>query len=207
MADKAWWDEVYRGAGEEIPWDIGVPSEQLIEALERGEVVQGRALDVCCGTGTEAIYLAENGFNVSAVDVSGEAVKIARKKARRAGARVGFVVASVLEMPFHSGVFGFVNDRGCFHVFPPGQRKAFAMEVCRVMAKGGLYLMRCFSEKEPGRWGPYRISKQEIADTFSGLFKIIRIRDVELRGRTGSHRGYECLMRKRLRKPLRCTVF
>lgn len=198
MTDKVWWDEVYRGARDDIPWDIGVPSEQLIKAMEGGEVRPCRALEVCCGTGTEAIYLAENGFTVSAIDVSKEAIKIARGKARKADARVGFAVASALEIPFGSESFGFVNDRGCFHVFPPEHRKAFASEICRMMLDDGLYLMRCFSEKEPGEWGPYRILKREIISAFSA-FEIIRINDTVLRGRMGAHKGYECLMRKRER--------
>ncbi len=193
MAD--WWNEVYRKPREEIPWDIDVPSEQLVGLIEKGEIKSCPALDICCGTGTEAIYLAENGFEVSAIDISGEAIKIAEEKAREAKVKVDFRVGSVLELPFQNNSFGFVNDRGCFHVFAPEYRKWFADEIHRVMERGGIYLLRCFSEKEPGGWGPYRISKQEIVRTFSN-FKISSIEDVILHGRKGSHRGYMCSMRK-----------
>lgn len=193
MAD--WWDEVYSGPREEIPWDIGVPSEQLVTLIEKREIKPCPALDICCGTGTEAIYLAKNGFEVSAIDISGEAVKIAQKKAREAKVKVDFRVGNVLELPFQNDSFGFVNDRGCFHVFAPEYRKWFVDEIYRVMERGGIYLLRCFSEKEPGDWGPCRISKQEIVRTFSN-FKISSIEDIVLRGRKGSHRGYMCSMRK-----------
>lgn len=193
MADKDWWNEVYRKP-EEIPWDIGVPSEQLVEVVEKGEIKPCPALDVCCGTGTEAIYLAKNGFEVSAIDISKEAIKIAEKKAREASVKIDFRIGSVLEIPFPDNSFGFVNDRGCFHVFAPEYRKWFADEIRRVMRQGGIYLLRCFSDKEPGSWGPYRISKQEIVNTFSNFE--INIEDITLHGRKGSHRGYRCLMRR-----------
>lgn len=192
MAD--WWNEVY-SSREEIPWDIGVPSEQLVKLIEKREIKPCSALDICCGTGTEAIYLAKNGFEVSAIDISKEAIKIAQNKAREAKVKVDFRVGNVLELPFQNDSFGFVSDRGCFHVFAPEYRKWFADEIHRVMKRGGIYLLRCFSEKEPGGWGPCRISKQEITDTFSN-FEISSIEDVTLHGRKGSHKGYKCLMRK-----------
>ncbi len=194
MTNEDWWDEVYSGPREEIPWDIGMPSEQLVELIEKGEIKPCPALDICCGTGSEAIYLAENGFEVSAIDISGEAIKIAEEKAREAKVKVDFRAGSVLEIPFQDSSFGFVNDRGCFHVFAPEYRKWFADEIYRVMKLKGIYLLRCFSDKEPSNWGPYRISKQEIINTFSKFE--INIEDITLQGRKGSHRGYKCLMRK-----------
>lgn len=67
MIEKTWWDEVYR-SNETL--DIGVPSEQLIQVLEREEVRPCKALDVCCGTGTAAVYLARHSFSASAIEVS-----------------------------------------------------------------------------------------------------------------------------------------
>jgi ubiquinone/menaquinone biosynthesis C-methylase UbiE len=177
-----WWNEVYRKP-EEIPWDIDVPSEELVELIEKGEIKPCPALDVCCGTGTEAIYLVKNGFEVSAIDISKEA-KV----------KVDFRVGNVLELPFQDNSFGFVNDRGCFHVFAPEYRKWFADEIRRVMKPRGIYLLRCFSDKELCSWGPYRISKQEITSTFSNFE--ISIEDIKLHGRKGSHRGYRCMMKK-----------
>jgi SAM-dependent methyltransferase len=197
MTNKDWWERIYQGVEGEIPWDIGVPSEHLIRNLENVEVSVCRALDVCCGTGTEAIYLAEKGFLVSAIDISREAIRIAEEKARRADVGVGFAVGSALKIPFGRDLFGFVNDCGCFHVFPPEQRETFVMELFRVMAPDGLYLMRCFSYKEPGQRGPYRLSRKEILDVFSMLFEVISIKNTVLQGGMRSHKGYECLMRKK----------
>lgn len=197
MGNQDWWDEVYSGPREEIPWDIGVPSEHLIDLVEKKKLKPCQALDICCGTGTEAIYLAKKGFEVSAIDVSKKAIKIAELKAEEAKVNVDFRVGNVLEMPFQDESFDFVNDRGCFHAFAPEYRKWFADEVSRVMKARGRYLLRCFSDKEPGDWGPHRISRQEIRNTFSDLFEICSVGDVELRGRKGSHMGYRCLMKKK----------
>lgn len=192
----SWWDEVYAGAREKIPWDIGVPSEHLVDAVEEEEIKPGAALDICCGTGTEAIYLAQKGFSVSAIDVSRRAIEIARKKAIEAGVKIDFRVGSILEMPFEDESFDLVNDRGCFHVFAPEYRKWFVEEVGRVMRKGGIYLLRCFSEKEPEGPGPRRISREELLNTFSGAFEITSIDEIELRGRNTRHRGYRCMMKR-----------
>ncbi|MDI6654473.1 MAG: class I SAM-dependent methyltransferase [Candidatus Hydrothermarchaeota archaeon] len=188
-----WWNEVYRKP-EEIPWDIDVPSEELVELIGKGEIKPCPALDVCCGTGTEAIYLVKNGFKVSAIDISKEAIEIAEKKAEEAKVKVDFRVGNVLELPFQDNSFGFVNDRGCFHVFAPEYREWFADEIHRVMKPRGIYLLRCFSDKEPCSWGPYRISKQEITRTFSNFE--VGIEDIKLQGKKGAHRGYRCVMKK-----------
>lgn len=169
MPYDSWWDEVYRG---EPPWDTGVPSNELVEVLKGAKPC--RALDVCCGTGTEAIYLANNGFAVSAIDVSREAIKIAKKKAQEANAKVHFLAASALKIPLRNETFGFINDRGCFHLFPPEDREAFAEEVRRVLEADGIYFMRCFSEKEAGGWNQGHRASRE------GRFQQgVRVRDEE----------------------------
>lgn len=82
-------------------------------------------------------------------------------------------------MPFKDDAFEFVNDNGCFHVFGPDYREEFAVEVGRVMRNNGKYLLRCFSDKQLGDYGPYRISRGIITDTFSHLFEIDEIEDIE----------------------------
>jgi len=71
-----------------IPWDYGKPYKQLIEFCNQNTTC--RALDVGCGTGTDAIFLAQKGFNVSAIDISEEAIKIAKAKAQKAAVNIDF---------------------------------------------------------------------------------------------------------------------
>ncbi|MFO7967808.1 MAG: class I SAM-dependent methyltransferase [Archaeoglobaceae archaeon] len=194
-----WWDRIYRE--QKPPWDSDEPSTHLVEVIESGEVTPGtgKALDICCGKGTEAVYLAEEGFTVSGIDVSAEAIKMAKEKAESVNVDVDFRVGDVLHMPFKNDSFEFVNDKGCFHVFGPEDRKGFAVEVSRVMKGGGRYMMRCFCDKQPGDYGPYRISREIIIDTFSSLFEIDDIKEVDL-GESGSPKGYRVLMTKRADK-------
>ncbi len=197
MIDNTDWIEIYRGGKEEIPWDIGVASDGLIKAVTKGEIKPCRALDVGCGTATEAIYLAMKGFNVFAIDFSYTAIRIAREKTSGSGETVNLAVASLPQIPFQNDSFDFVNDRGCFHIFSPEHREAFALEIQRVMRNRGVYMMKCFSEKEPKRDGPFRISEKEIRRVFS-IFKIIRIDDITLHGKNVSHKGYECIFKKKI---------
>lgn len=192
--EQNWWDRIYRE--QKPPWDSDEPSRHLVDLIDRGILKPCRALDICCGKGTEAVYLAENGFMVSGIDISTEAIKLAREKAKSVNVDVDFRVGDVLQMPFKDDIFEFVNDKGCFHVFDPEDRKRFAIEVSRVIREGGRYLMRCFCDKQPGDYGPYRISREIITNTFSHLFEIDEVKEVDL-GESGSPRGYRVLMTKK----------
>ena len=105
---KEWWDEVYSGDPSDIPWDTGIPSEELKTFIEKELIRPCRALDICCGTGTEAIYLAKKGFEVSGIDISEKAIEIAEKKAEEEKLIVDFKTGDVLNMPYPDNFFGFV---------------------------------------------------------------------------------------------------
>ncbi len=194
--EQNWWDKIYRE--QKPPWDNDEPSNHLVELIESGSVAPCKALDICCGKGTEAIYLAEKGFTVTGIDISSEAIKMAREKAKESGVNVDFGVGDVLNMPYEDNNFDFVNDKGCFHVFGPDDREMFAAEVSRVMNDEGVYMLRCFSDKQPGDYGPYRISREIIDNTFTPFFEIDEIKEVDL-GENGSPRGYRVLMTKKRR--------
>jgi ubiquinone/menaquinone biosynthesis C-methylase UbiE len=179
------------------PWDYGRPCDQLAGFVNENKPC--RALDVGCGTGTDAIFLAKNGFNVSAIDISEEAIKIARSKAEKSGATVDFRVADVLNIPFETETFEFVNDNGCFHQLDKTVWESFVKEVSRVMKTKARYLMKCFSDKEPPNPRiTHRISKETIRQYFSESFNILYIRPIIIEGRIhGNHKGYSCLMERK----------
>ena len=81
------------------PWDTGRPQPALVEWLKRTRPRPGRALDLGCGTGTNVIYLARHGFQVTGVDIARLAIARARRKARRAGVQARFLVADVTDLP------------------------------------------------------------------------------------------------------------
>lgn len=191
--DKEVLERMYKEGN--VPWDFGKPYKQLIDFVKENKPC--RALDVGCGTGTDAIFLAQNGFNVSAIDISEEAIKIAKSKAEKAGVNVDFRVGDVLNMPHEDETFEFVNDNGCFHLLDKSIWKGFVKEVVRVMKPKAKYLMKCFSDKEPPNPKiPYRLSKETIRKYFSGNFKILYVKPITIEGIHGNHKGYSVLMKK-----------
>lgn len=194
--DKTTLEKLYQDSSKDIPWDLGKPYRRLIEFVKKNRPCL--ALDVGCGTGTDAIFLAQKGFEVTGIDISKEAIKRAKKKAKKAKVKVNFVVGDVFNMPFKDESFKFVNDNGCLHLLDKKGWKKFIKEVYRVMKIGGKFLLKCFSDKEPPNPKiPYRLSKEEIREYFLPLFDIQYIKPVEIEGKHGNHQGHSCLMIKK----------
>jgi len=181
------WEDAYKTVP---PWDVGRPQPAFVELVRAEELSKGRVLDVGCGTGENALYLASNGFSAIGVDLSSRAIAAARAKAAERRLKVEFQAGNALSLEFKDNVFDNVIDSGLFHTFPDNDRPVYAREMARVLATRGRYFMLCFSEKEPTDWGgPRRIRKEEIETTFSPLFKINYIRDTSFATRFHTNGG------------------
>jgi 2-polyprenyl-3-methyl-5-hydroxy-6-metoxy-1,4-benzoquinol methylase len=101
MSEEARWNEKYRGR--DTPWDTGQPSTELIQVVRDEKIAPGRAIELGCGTGTNAIWLAEQGFEITAVDISPLALERAKIRAEAAGVRIQFYLADVLNPPSLGG--------------------------------------------------------------------------------------------------------
>ncbi|HZD12319.1 MAG TPA: class I SAM-dependent methyltransferase, partial [Candidatus Binatus sp.] len=167
------WNDIYR-APQSPPWDIGRPQPVFVKLVQDRELVPpGPVLDVGCGTGENAIHLAQNKFAVSGVDYSSEAIAKAKEKAMARKIHVDFKVGNALHLDFPDSSFNYVTDSGLFHVFDDPQRLVFRDQIARVLKPNGTYFMACFSDKEPTNWGgPRRVSRQEIETVFSSRFRI-----------------------------------
>jgi len=169
------WEDAYNTRP---PWDIGRPQPAFVEVVRAGELSKGGVLDVGCGTGENALYLAEKGFSVVGVDLATRAIDAAKAKSTERKLKVDFLIANALSLEFKNDYFDNAIDSGLFHTFDDSNRVDFAREIARVLKTGGKYFMLCFSDKEPTNWGgPRRITKEEIKTTFSPLFNINYIRD------------------------------
>lgn len=179
------WDEAYKGTP---PWDIDHPQLAFQTLIKSGEIKPGRALDIGCGRGENAVMLAMNGCDVTGIDLVKDAISDAKAKAIERRVKVNFVVGNVLQMDrlFMEDEFDVVIDSGLFHVMTDEERPVFARQVHRVLKAGGKYFMLCFSDKEPDGYGPRRVSKAEIESIFTPLFKIIYIKDAAFDSRLGS---------------------
>jgi 2-polyprenyl-3-methyl-5-hydroxy-6-metoxy-1,4-benzoquinol methylase len=190
------WNKIYSNCSlDQIPWHADKPEQELIELIESEKIRPLRVLDVGCGTGTDAIYLASIGSNVTAIDLSQEATNTARERANKAGVKVNFITGDFLDVEFDNESFDFVNDRGCFHHINPLQREDFITKVNNVLMGRSLYYLRCWSDKEEKAEGPYKISKDVIHRIFSKYLDVGEIKDFRFGGK-GS-RGYVCLMRRK----------
>lgn len=158
-------EEAYHGT-EPPPWDIGRPQGAFVR-LEAAGRVGGRVLDVGCGTGENALHMASRGHEAWGVDGAPTAVRKARAKAKRRGLDAHFQEGSVFELEALGQTFDTVLDSGLFHTLTDEQRTDFARSLHAVLRKGGRYLVLCFSEHEPGDWGPRRVTQAEIRSTFA----------------------------------------
>jgi SAM-dependent methyltransferase len=153
------------------PWDIGRPQPAIERLAETGQIT-GLVMDAGCGTGENALYLAKRGFQVVGIDGAPTAIAKARAKAKERGISARFEVADALDLPNTLGPFDTVIDSGLFHVFSDDERIAFREGLVRVVRLGGTYFMMCFSEREPGDWGPRRVTQNEIRSTFSSGWRV-----------------------------------
>jgi SAM-dependent methyltransferase len=155
-------DEMYQGTP---PWDIGRPQPVFVRLAEEG-AIRGAVLDVGCGTGENALYLASQGLRVVGLDGAPRAIEKAKAKAGKRGAKVEFVLGDALKLEKLKRTFDTVIDSGLFHTFTDGDRVRFVRSLRGALRPGGSYYMLAFSEHEPGDWGPRRVTEREIRSAF-----------------------------------------
>ncbi len=192
------WESVYRQTPlTELPWEEGKPSEELVALVESGAVEKGPALDICCGSGNNAIYLAGKGFTCYGIDISPTAIGYAREKAAKEGAVCSLMAGNALDLPYPDDTFTLIFDRGCFHSQAPGDRVTFVKGVYRVLRPGGKYYLHCFSTKDHPTTGvPYSFSPKDIRRYFPPPFKIRYIRESSRPVHGGRHYFLSVLMEK-----------
>ncbi|MGW1052121.1 class I SAM-dependent methyltransferase [Streptomyces sp. NPDC002521] len=165
-----WWDGFYADRDRPVPFFAAKPDENLVSYLDRGLITPGRALDLGCGPGRNALQLAARGFHVDAVDLSPTAIAWAEERARETGADTerGGGVRARGAVRFHCGdafasttgtegttdglrgPYDLVYDSGCFHHLPPHRRISHLALLDRVLAPGGHFALTCFAA---GRMG------------------------------------------------------
>jgi SAM-dependent methyltransferase len=147
------------------PWDIGRPQPAIVRLAEQG-LVAGDVIDVGCGTGENALYLASRGLVVVGVDAAPTAISQAQDKARTRGSEATFLVADALALEGLERTFDVGIDCGLFHTFADSDRVGFERSLQRALRPGGRYVLLCFSELQPGDQGPRRVTQSEIRGTF-----------------------------------------
>ncbi|HVY47207.1 MAG TPA: class I SAM-dependent methyltransferase [Minicystis sp.] len=191
------WNERY--AAGDLPWDTGEPDPLLLDYVA-GVASRGRALEVGCGTGTNALWLARQGFDVLGVDLSPLAIDRARQKLGEAPLLCRFAVVDFLAAELGEAPFDFVFDRGCFHVFDePEQRARFASRVAAALRTGGVWLSLAGSTEGPARdVGPPRRSLRDVAEAIEPALEIVRVESATFHAGTAARAAaWRCLSRRR----------
>jgi SAM-dependent methyltransferase len=174
------WDQRYRTG--DTPWDVRRPCEELAGWVESGDLQPTRALELGCGTGTNAVYLASQGFQVTAIDLSLTAIYRAQDLSRERGVEVDFVCGDLTELPAVREPFGFVYDRGCYHAVRRVNLDGYLTTLRRVTGPGTrMLLLAGNSDEQPsGEKSPPRVSEQEIRTELGSLFVIADLRAIRL---------------------------
>lgn len=148
----SWWDGFYADRSKPVPFFVAKPDENLVSYLDRGLITPGRALDLGCGPGRNALRLASLGFEVDAVDLSPAAIAWAEDRAREAGAGVRFHCGDAFTLTASelSGPYDLIYDSGCFHHLPPHRRISYLGLLDRALAPGGHLALTCFAAGEMG---------------------------------------------------------
>lgn len=198
MSDVSRWDESY--TKNETPWETGQPSSELQRIVAEAGIKPGRTLELGCGTGANAVWLAQQGFDVTALDLSGVALEKARQRAVSAGVRIRFLQADVLKPPAELiGPFDFFFDRGCYHVVRREDPAAYPALLARLTRQGSHGLVLTGNAREPHEPGPPVVSDEEIRSELGGPFEIVQLREfhfdqVEKVGMR--FLGWSCLLRR-----------
>jgi SAM-dependent methyltransferase len=153
------------------PWDIARAQPAIVRLAEEG-LIAGDVIDVGCGTGENAVYLASRGLTVVGLDAAPTAIAQAQEKARQRSSSAAFLVADALALEGLGRTFDAAIDCGLFHTFSDPDRLRFERSLHRTLRAGGRYVLLCFNEHQPGEMGPRRVTQAEIRATFATGWKV-----------------------------------
>jgi SAM-dependent methyltransferase len=183
----------------QAPWDSGVPSKELIRVLDEAGIKPGRAAELGCGTGTNVIYLASRGFDVTGFDFSAAGLAAARRKAAEEKAKVSFVEADLCRFTLDLPPFDFVFDRGCYHAARRIDQRGFVRTLARLTRPGSRFLLLTGNANEKGPPGPPTMKASEICGELESLFEIHLLREFrfEVPAPPEGFLAWSCLMTRR----------
>lgn len=165
---KKFYETVYNISDDEskLSW-YREDAPEFLRKLSKGFKGTESVLDIGCGTGTNAIYLAKHGFKVTALDFVEKALQFAEKNAKKANVHIDFVHADIFNWKA-SQTFDIILDSGCLHNFRGLQREEYKNIVLRLMNNKSCFILAHFGRKFPFSLpiGPAKCSKSEIVSLF-----------------------------------------
>jgi len=163
------------------PWDTDLSPPELIHFINENQA--GKALDLGCGTGTNAITLSKNGWKTIGVDFIRKAIREAKRKSAREGVQVKFIIDDVTKLTKLDNHFDLILDIGCFHSLSITGKRNYIRNIDRLLAPNGKYLIYAWisnsKNNSPG------LSRQDLM-AFSKIMKLIDRKDSFDRGKQAS---------------------
>jgi cyclopropane fatty-acyl-phospholipid synthase-like methyltransferase len=169
-------------------WDSGITPPEVVEAFTKGNIPSGHALDLGCGTGTNAIYMAQQGRQVTGIDFAPEAIARARRKAKQAGVaeRTRFLRDDVTRLTQHDiPRCAYALDIGCLHGLSTEAQERYASALADQMLPGGWYMLYVM-HPNPQFTSPAGLSPEAVERLFTPNFAITRHEIGQFRERTSS---------------------
>lgn len=138
------WNDFYEDREKEIPFFENLPDENLVNYFDRELLGSGEVLELGCGPGRNAIYFAQKGCSVDAVDVSKEALEWGKEWATEKKVNINFIQKNIFDLDIEEGKYDTVYDSGCFHHIAPHRRMNYIEMVKKALKPKGFYAITCF---------------------------------------------------------------
>ncbi|OKH37019.1 SAM-dependent methyltransferase [[Phormidium ambiguum] IAM M-71] len=181
------WEKLYQEqAVESMPWFNSELDSDIEKSLIQLNLTTGNVLDVGTGPGTQAIILAQRGFQVTATDLSETAIKKAAARGEAKGLNINWKQDDILNSKLE-GEFDLIIDRGCFHVFPPESRQDYVNVAYSLLKPESFLFLKCFSSLEPREGGPHKFTPEGIKEIFSDKLEVISVEQTVYYGNLDPH--------------------
>lgn len=187
MLQESKWDTAYRTGDYKQYWGLSYPSQELVGFLAATTFPQGSvALDVGCGAGQEAVFLAQQDFRVIGADMSSEGLAIAKAHAQAAGVYIELHQTDITQLDLPAQSVDLINDRGCFHVISDDKRPAVVRKLAQLLKPGGKMLLRGCRQNDHDETHFFPITPEVIAQYFAADFTWQHVLPIQLaNGHTG----------------------
>lgn len=164
----------------DLGWDLGEVAPPFVKLWQEEKFPVGKVLVPGCGRGHEVVFLAENGFEVTAVDFSEGAVTYLKKslKKRKLKGRVLYQDFFSLD-DSHNGIYDMVLEQTFFCAISPRQRRDYVLNVSRILKPEGM-LIGLFYHTEKKGGPPYNTTREDIESHFSKNFVIQQLAKTSL---------------------------
>ncbi len=210
--DKEIFEKIYE---EGAVWTESKPPKKLVNLIESGKIKPCKVLDVGCGEGFYAIYLASKEFDVTGIDISENAITNAKENAAKQNVKVKFIAIDIIDLDKINNKFDFIFEWAILHHIIPKQRQKYVENIKGILNKGGKYLSLCFNNQNPdfGAKGKklriipegakmpagtrlYYSSLEEIKQLFEPHFHIIEAKLIKMTAGKKEHIGNYFFMEK-----------